>query len=205
MNANKGNRFLPLLIVIVIIVLVIIAIVAIGRALLSSSTPAPTTQKVNSTRQALLTVGDTRSVSMIVRGPIVADEDFRSYKISVSPDHRTMDVYKGYLDTRTNGTTLGNNEKSYTQFVHALDKADFANVLTGKISSDLRGICATGYVYEFQLGNDGKVVKTLWTSTCSGSKGNLGASKDQLGNLFRVQIPNASQYIPFETAPILTF
>jgi len=35
-------------------------------------------------------------VSLSVRGPIVADEDFRSYEIVISPNMRELSVYEGY-------------------------------------------------------------------------------------------------------------
>ncbi len=204
MNQNRGMRFLPLLITLVIIVVVIVVIVSIGRALLSGGTTA-STDETDATRKVLLNTDDTRSVAMIVRGPIVAQENFRSYKIEVSPSTRAMDVYRGYLDKRVRGDYLTNNEKAYAQFVNALDKANMTHERRAEVSDNLLGICATGYVYEFELLNNGDVEKMLWTSTCSGSKGSLNASKDQLANLFLEQIPSSEELSPFTSSPQLGF
>lgn len=202
MRPNRGTRFLPLLITMIIIVVAIVALISIGRAIFSGGTA--TAPETDTARKALLATGVNRSVEMIVRGPIVAEEDFTSYRIRVSPSQRSMDVFSGYLDERSNGKTLDNNTKAYEQFVHALDKANMTQA-RAVASDDIRGICASGYVYEFSVLNEGDEVQRLWTSTCSGSKGSLAASKDQLGRLFLNQIPGSDNLVPFKTSSILQF
>jgi hypothetical protein len=208
MQRNSGARLFPLLITLIVIALVIAAIVSIGRAVLNgNSTTDTNSAQADTSRQALLKTDDSRSVEMTVRGPIVADENFKSYRISISPTERNLDVYSGYLEDRTNGKRLDNNTDAYEQFVYALDKA---NMMKGKqpsdeVDKDLRGICAGGYVYEFSVLEAGSQIKKLWTSTCDGSKGTLDASKDQLGNLFQNQIPGAINLIPFKQSPLLRF
>lgn len=203
MQRNNGARFFPLIIIIVIVALVIAAIVSIGRAVFNSGDGNDTeqTSQVDQDREALLNTSTGRSVQMTVRGPIVADESFTSYRVSVSNSEREMSVYKGYIEEQTNGKKLGNNTQAYEQFVYALDKANMAKA-TGAAEDDelgdLRGICARGYVYEFATVSGGNEDKKLWTSTCDGSKGNLGASKDQLSQLFLSQIPGSSELIPFK-------
>jgi outer membrane protein assembly factor BamB len=110
-----------------------------------------------------------------------------------------MVVYNGYLGTVDKRSDLDNNHKAYEQFVYALDKA---NMMKGKVpegddKNDVRGICATGYVYEYEVLNGSNQVKRLWTSTCDGSKGSLQASVGQLNNLFHRQIPDFEKIYPF--------
>lgn len=210
MQRNNGARFFPLIIIIVIVALVIAALVSIGRAVFNSgdgNSDEQTTQ-VDGDREALLNTSSGRSVQMTVRGPIVAEENFTSYRISASNSERSMKVYKGYLEEETNGKTLGNNTQAYEEFVYALDKANMMNsrsVANDESESDLRGICARGYVYEYATVSGGNEVKKLWTSTCDGSKGTLNASKDQLSELFLAQIPGSNELIPFRTSNILRF
>src|SRR5690606_5138366 len=120
------------------------------RALFFSGTPSTTQTDVDTNRQALLDTTAGSAVSMTVRGPIVADENFRSYTIVVTPNSRDMKTYTGYLGTVLKHEKLGNNTAAYDEFVHALDKA---NMSAGKQLSDekndVRGICATGRVFEF--------------------------------------------------------
>lgn len=200
MQRNSNVRILPLIITIIVVALVIAAVVSIGRALFSGGSSTEETSQVDQGREALLNTASGHSVQMTVRGPIVADEEFQSYQVEVSNSERSITAYKGYLESRTNGTSLSNNTRAYEQFVHALDKA---NMMKGEepeteAENDLRGICASGYVYEYAVLSGSDTVKMLWTSTCSGSKGTLDASREQLTNLFLDQIPKSNDYIPFK-------
>jgi hypothetical protein len=190
----RTSRILPIILVIVIIIIAIAAIVSLARVVFFSGSSTPEISDVS--RDALLSTTAGRSVSMTVRGPIVADEEFHSYQIDISPSSREVKTYTGYLETVVGSITLGNSVASYEQFVYALDKADLADgqELVGD-RNDVRGICATGRVYEFSILNSGDVVKRLWTSTCKGSTGSLDASVVQLTSLFVNQIPDADKLI----------
>lgn len=204
MQRNSGARFFPLIIIIIIVVLVIAAIVSIGRAVFMNGDGNSTeqTSQLDENRKNLLNTSVGRSVAMTVRGPIVADENFTSYKIEASNNERSMKVYKGYLEEETNNKTLPNNTQAYEQFVYALDKANMTKSIKqadDDETKDLRGICARGYVYEYTVLSGGNEVRKLWTSTCDGSKGTLGASRDQLSRLFLAQIPGSGELIPFRS------
>jgi len=192
----RTSRIIPVVLVVVIIIIAITALVSLARVVFFSGAKSDTTTQVDVSRDALLNTTAGRSVSMTVRGPIVADEKFRSYQIDISANARTIKTYTGYLDTVIDQTTLGNNVASYDEFVHALDKADLAK---GKQfdgdKNDTRGICATGSVYDFKIIDGANTVKDLWTSTCRGSSGSLDASVTQLTNLFIRQVPGADTQI----------
>lgn len=192
----KGNssRAIPIIIIVIVIAVAVAAIVAIGRAVFSGS--SKTTETVNVSQTNLVSSAANHSVRMTVRGPIVADENFRSYQITVSPSSRTVTTYSGYIDTVLETNTLPNNVKAYDQFVNALDKANMTSgtPLIGEADSTL-GICATGQIYEFDVLVDGKSVQHLWTSTCKGSKGSFRASVTQVQNLFTAQFPDATKAI----------
>lgn len=150
----------------------------------------------DNSRVALLDTSANNSVKMIVRGQLVADEDYRSFQMQISPNYRTLSSTNGYLGEPVILDSNNNNIPAYEQFVYALDKANLAKgvELSGD-KNDLRGICATGRVYIFQIINDGRIVKQLWTSTCSGSLGSLQASLEQLSNLFYAQMPESKSII----------
>lgn len=191
--ARYGSpRILPIVIIIIIVIVAIAGIVSLTRAIFFSGNNNQTATVVDSSRDALLSTTAERSVRMTVRGPIVADEEFHSYQITITPNTRSIVTYRGYLDQVVDQVSLPNSVASYDQFVHALDKANLAK---GKQfegnRNDLRGICATGQVTQFEILNNANLVKDLWTSTCSGSKGSLDASVKQLSNLFEAQIPDA--------------
>lgn len=190
----RNSRILPTILTIVVIIIAIAGVVALARLLFTGAGSSSTSKdEVNVAQQSLLNTTDGRSVRMTVRGPIVADEDFRSYRITISPTARQFEAFKGYLDTATDQQTLPNNTAAYDEFVHALDKA---NLAAGKQfegeKNNVLGICATGKVYEFALLSSGETDSMFWTSTCGGSPGSLKGSAAQLSGLFLGQIPSGS-------------
>jgi hypothetical protein len=192
----KNSRIIPVILVIVIIAIAIAAIISFGRVVFFSGSNQASVTDVDVSREALLSTTADRSVRMTVRGAIVADESFHSYRIVVTPNTRTLTTFNGYLDTTVDQVSLSNNIPAYEEFVHALDNANLSKgtELSGD-KNDIRGICATGLVYQFDIMNSDQTIKNLWTSTCKGSSGSLDANVSQLKNLFTVQIPNAQSLI----------
>lgn len=200
---EKITRIAPILLIIVIAFLAIAALVSVGQMFFGedSQTENKTnqtaqTEKKDESVQNLLKSDMSRSVKMTVRGPIVANENFRSYSVNITPNTRTLTTHKGYLGEVIDNISLDNNTKAYDEFVFALNKA---NMMRGESLSgeedDLRGVCATGHTYDFAILKDGNVEKHLWTSTCDGSKGSLKANVRQLQNLFILQIPDNNKIV----------
>lgn len=198
MQRSSTARLLPMFITVVIIIVVIVAVISIGRAIFGGDSAGPE-EVVDRGRTELLDTSPENSVRLTVRGPIVAEEEFKSYSIEISSSDRTMNIYGGYLEDIERSKELLNNTEAYEQFVYALDKADMmkGDVPTDDAENDLRGICATGYVYEYSVLTSGATVKRLWTSTCDGSRGSLDASVEQLNSLFLDQIPDSRELVPF--------
>lgn len=198
---EKLIRLAPILLIVAIAILSIILIVNLGRMMFgsgdSSNKSSETSQQEQDTStKELLTVETGRSVKMTVRGPIVANEDARSYIVEVSPSGRLLKVLKGYNGEVINQKDYANTSVSYDEFVHALNKANMmkGEAFTGE-ADDLRGVCASGYIYDFAILKNGEVVKHLWTSTCGGSKGSLLANTKQLQDLFASQIPEFKKVV----------
>lgn len=192
---NSFSRFVPILLVIVITVVAVAAVIAIGRALFGKNDSGQTTdQNVNVGQVALLSTDVGSAVRLTVRGPIVANENFRSYSITISPESREMTTYEGYLDKPIAEKKLDNNSRAYTELVYALDKRKMMDgtSLTEQ-QNDLRGICASGKIYKFETLKDNSVVKSLWTSDCSGSKGSAQANVNEILDMFLKQIPDGKK------------
>ena len=120
MSRYKTQRIAPILLAIVIIIVAVAGLVALGRLLFSGVTRSNTsvTQSesiISTTRDDLLKTTDGRAISMTVRGPIVADEDFRSYRITISPSSRNFEAFTGYLESSTSNQSLSNNTESNTR------------------------------------------------------------------------------------------
>lgn len=190
MDRSGLQRLLPVILVLIVAAVAIASMISLGRAIFSNN-GEPTASRVNTGKESLVNTTAEHSVKMTVRGPIVAQENFHSYTITVTPDMRNMTTYKGYLSEKVDEEQLENNVQAYTQFVYALNRAKMMDgaPLSGE-DNDTRGVCANGKVYEFEVLNQKKTVQKLWTSTCKGSPGSLKASFSQLSRLFRLQIPN---------------
>lgn len=191
MYRGSNPRILPIIIIILVIAIVIAGLVSLGRLFFTGGGSTDATPE--STESVLTAVKDTdngRSVRWTVRGPIVADEKFRSYEITVSPSERKFITYSGYLDQVIDTHSYTNNTQAYEQFVYALDKAEIGQTRNAK-DTDFRGVCATdGFVYVFSTLSGETPDHTLWTSSCRGSKGTMGANPVQLHALFVNQIPD---------------
>lgn len=194
MDRGGLRRLVPIIVVIIVAIISIAALVSLGRAIFSGGGASPAETSVNTGKQALTSTLADRSVRMTVRGPIVANENFYSYTISANSSARNMTTYVGYVGQQIDSSQLENNTPAYEQFVYALDRA---NLMEGTASSndDIRGICATGNVYEFEVMQGENTIRKLWTSTCSGSVGTLKANLGQVSRLFQLQIPSYSTLI----------
>lgn len=195
MYKSNTLRIFPLILVVIVVIALIAGMITVGRYLFSSNDSKPTEDEVVTAKDELLTLNTSRSVRMTVRGPIVASEEFETQRITISPISRHYKIYAGYVERIEKDKSYDNTMKAYEEFVYALDKA--ALTKPGKEdpdeAEDIRGICATGKIYEFEILNAGEQVKRYWTSTCKGSPGTFGASVEQVTNLFVEQIPEAER------------
>lgn len=194
MYKGSRSRFLPFIIVVIVIVLVVAAFVGLGRLIFGggdSSQPSGDKAPLSS---ELLNAGNSRAVSMTVRGPIVGNEEFRSYQITVSSDERSITSWKGYDRTNViDSKRLDNDEKAYREFIYALDYAGFTK--SAEVESDnTNGLCSKGRVYDFQLLAGSSVVDHRWTTNC-GVKGSFRGDGPAIRELFLKQIPNASEIV----------
>lgn len=189
MYRGGSSRLFPALLILVVIVVAIVALVAVGRSLLGGSGSVPET---NPARQALLTTDADHSVRMTVRGPIVADENFRSYQIEVSPVSRNLTTYKGYQLQQIDSKQLSNTTEAYTQFVYALGRSNFLKeVKLSDEQDDTRGACPTGRLYTFEIMEAQSTVKHLWTSSCRDASGSFRGDAEATRTLFLNQIPDS--------------
>lgn len=192
MYRGSKPRIVPIIIAVIIVALVIAALVSLGRLLFTggSSKKTNTPSESQQVRTDTLNTASGRAVRFTERGSIVADESFKSYQIVITPTERTYTTYLGYLDHVVDSKSYKNNDRAYEELVYALDKANISKIQDTKGNDDIRGVCATnGRLYVYETVNNSVATHTLWTSTCSGSKGNMGANVAQIKALFVNQIP----------------
>lgn len=197
MYRSNSTRIFPIILIVIVVVALIAGIVTVGRYLFSGNGDTDQQKsRAETAREALLKVDVDHSVRMTIRGPIVGNESFRSYQVTISPSQREYVVYKGYLEDVESRDTYGNNNAAYEELVYALDKAALTSSgkYTDEQPEDLRGVCATGRVYQYEILSDGSAKESYWTSTCKGSPGTFGASVQQVTDLFTKQIPTKVEY-----------
>ncbi len=195
MNPRRNSQLLPVILVVIIVVVSVAAIVALARTLLFGG-GSEQVEESNPQEDALIQTTADRSVRMTVRGNITADEEFRSYQITVSPSSRTMTTYAGYLDQQIDTVRLDNNTRAYEEFVYALDRAGMMDgtPLEGE-DNDRRGLCPSGKILEFETLQNAESVELLWTSTCGGVKGSFEANASQVSDMFLQQIPQGPELL----------
>jgi len=188
----RTNRIIGIILAVILLVIGILVVGPMISGLFKSDKASQTV--IQADRKNLFNTEYGRAVRMSVRGPIVADEDFRSYDITVSANGRNITTYRGYLKNVTQTEDFDNNTAAYEQFVYALNRYKFveSKTLTGD-ANDSRGICPTGYLYEFELIDDNKSVKKLWTASCS--RGSMKAEVGIIKGMFTKQIPKSSAVI----------
>ena len=190
MDNYRTRRFISIAVVVIIIGAALFGLIYLGNLLFFSNGNNILT-KTDTHQSDLLSTSASRAVRVDVRGPIVADENFHSYQIQITPNNRALTIYNGYLSAVADSESLGNNIPSYKQFVNALDQAKLmnSNELTGT-ANNTDGVCATGFLYQFTILNSNKQVKQLWTTSCGNASGSLGRNFNPLLSLFIVQIPD---------------
>lgn len=134
--------------------------------------------------------GTSSVMQLTVSGPIVGDQQFESYKITVGRDQTTIETRLGYEGTVTDSRTYENNQESYTNFLRALDVAGFAKGDKQSANKDERGMCANGDRYVMQIKNGSSDVQRFWSATCRG-QGNFKGNSQEVRKLFNTQVPQA--------------
>lgn len=194
MYRSSSSRIVPIILVVVVMVAVVAGLIAVGRYLFGGNNQQRQEQQeqVETARDHLLTLAADRGVRVTVRGPIVGDDRFQTQRITVTPNSRVYTVYRGYLEDIDDQKSYDNNMQAYEEFVYALDKAEMTRPgrLAPEDATDVRGICATGRIYEYEIFGANGALDRRWTSTCSGSPGSFGASVEQVTSLFAAQVPD---------------
>ena len=188
----KGrSKVLPIALIVIVTIVAIIALVSVGRAILGRTNS--NTNVEAPTESTLLVAEADRSVRMIVRGPIVADEEFNTYQIEIGPSSRRMTTHKGYQDAVIDSRQLTNSMNAYEEFIHALEKANFSQTVNlNDEGDDTRGICAAGRLYTFETLQAGSVSDSSWITSCSNKAGSFKGSGTRVRDLFLEQIPDSS-------------
>jgi hypothetical protein len=130
-------------------------------------------------------------VIMTINGIVNGDDAHQAIKITVSQDQRDLDIIQGYSGYVTSHQQFYNTENAYSVFLNAINGYGFLLPLkNSKYPANDSGQCPDGYLYNFELEQNGTDLSNLWASTCGTSVGTLGGNSPELQNLFENQITN---------------
>ncbi|CAN5640365.1 hypothetical protein BH23PAT2_BH23PAT2_03670 [soil metagenome] len=167
------------------LVLVVVAFIAIIISLVFRDS-----EPIELTEVARLSdvIDGSSEVILTTYGKIVALEDFRAIRISVTDSTRMIEILSGYDGSVIERLQYANTNDSYGAFIHALDQAGYTNT---RDFPDERedGYCPTGRRYVFELLIDNQQAQRTWSSTCRGTEGNFAGNRSLIENLFKAQIP----------------
>ncbi len=184
--------FFGLLAFIAAIVVVVLLVLSLFRGLESQN--GETSGLVTSS----YSLDDKAAVDSVARytisGPIVAEENYRQVRITISKNVRTVEVLKGYKGTVDKTSTLPNTPEAYTAFLGALRAAKFANK-RDTTDTNLSSICVTGNKYFFDLSLSGEKKVDTWSTSCSAKNGTFAGNKEATAQLFRNQVPTYQETI----------
>jgi hypothetical protein len=122
-------------------------------------------------------------------GPVTADEERVSLRITVGQDQTKIEKLVGYNETIALQKSYANNLASYSEFLRALDIAGYSLGNTDPSLKDERGYCPSGQRYSFDIVDGGSVKQHFWTTSC-GKSGNFKGKPRQVITLFQDQVPD---------------
>ena len=140
---------------------------------------------------SLSTYATTDAVTaMYIDGPVQSNQEHISLRISVSRSQAEIELIRGYEGQVVRQETFENNTTSYTNFLKALDKAQFNRAVKKTISKDERGFCPLRNRFIYTIEKGGSNISRSWMSTCG--TGNFTGNQALVRQLFVMQIPNAT-------------
>lgn len=129
------------------------------------------------------------SVQLITKGKIVAPEDHREIRITISQDRRSAQVIQGYDGKVIKTMSLPNTPNSYQEFLYAIQAEGFMAEKVEPLVTDRNGVCSTARQYEYKLRFNGATRSSLWSSSCSSRDGTFGGDRVDITKLFERQFP----------------
>lgn len=139
---------------------------------------------------SLVSYANTNAVtSMYIGGPIVVNQNFTAYRISVDRTQTMVQVMRGYDEQVVAQQAFPNNTTGYQEFLSALDRVGFTQGKTNPELQDYSGSCPFGNRYVFTLTDGQEKILNFWITNCSGGGGTYQGHSSQTRRLFLRQIP----------------
>lgn len=180
-------RAIRYIIFILVVIGLIWLIVLLFQSIFSNSNDTVTTQP---DIPELSTYADTSAVAtLFIDGPIVANQEHKSVRISVDRNQSRIEVISGYDNNVISQQAFASTEASYKQFLSALDRLSFTQGDTDLDKQTPDGSCPFGRRYTYTLKSASESVVNFWTTSCSPKGGTYQGEHSATKKLFLAQIP----------------
>ena len=183
----------------IVITIVLLALVLIGWGLFSiasnvfNRSSGPSDGFVETKEFSRSELASTNLVRFTVDGPVVANQEHRSYTIEVNENIVTMRAYRTYDNIIISQKSYQNNRKSDDTFLIALERLSATARKKGTTEVDdyaEKGVCATGRRFIIEFDEDVR----RWATTCTIEHGTAGGPlRTSIFNLFKKQVPDFEQ------------
>lgn len=173
---------------------IVIIVAGLIAGVLSIASPDSTPETSTETTTAISYAEDDSEVIYTEYGGIVADEEYRAIRITVSAQARTIEILSGYDLVVADRSRLPNTSRAYEAFLHALDTTGFSEAQTGAPERE-DGVCPSGKRYVFEAVVDGETDQRTWTTSCSRSEGSFAGNRSRTARLFEDQIPEYRDFV----------
>lgn len=187
--ASRLRWILVIAVSIIALLLVVWGLFTIASNLFRGDESQEDTVQIDSDRSL---VESTAVAFYKVEGPIVANENQRSYTIAVSANTVTMKTYSNFGKTLIGEISYQNTPVAYASFLSALANAD-VTALQRNASTEFtfedQGVCATGRKFFVEL--DTNIFR--WSTSCGTRTGNAGFKMSPVSTLFQRQVPDFNQ------------
>lgn len=171
-----------------------IIVAGLIAGVLSIASPDSTPETSTETTTAISYAEDDSEVIYTEYGGIVADEEYRAIRITVSAQARTIEILSGYDLVVADRSRLPNTSRAYEAFLHALDTTGFSEAQAGAPERE-DGVCPSGKRYVFEAVVDGETDQRTWTTSCSRSEGSFAGNRSRTARLFEDQIPEYRDFV----------
>jgi len=129
---------------------------------------------------------------LTVDGPINAQSEHQSYRITVGREQSNIEMLSGYDNRVVSSESLDNTEESYANFLRALQLLNYTKGNVDPAKSDERGSCADGSRYVYEIISHNQHVQRFWSTSCGG--GTFSGNASKVRNLFARQIPDFGRF-----------
>jgi len=187
----QGYQIRRVIIVLVAVALLVFLVAAVAGLLRNSLNGGNADATPDDTTLVLTDYdNDTSRLRLTYDGRIIANEQRRSLRITISADERVFELLRGYDGQAVTRKTYPNTSAAYQNMIRAANFEGFATSQNNSLGDDERGVCPAGQRTIAELFDEREVVSRLWSASCGRKLGSLGGDSRALLRLFQAQIPD---------------